>query len=84
MDPYIIEVPVETTNLYQFEGQEFYYLLEGRIEMTYGGEKNVFEAGDSVYIDCDVPYAGRSLGPEPARVLVVVYHVGPKETKGKS
>jgi len=81
MDPYIIEVPVETTNLYQFEGQEFYYLLEGRIEMTYGGEKNVFEAGDSVYIDCDVPYSGRSMGPEPAKVLVVVYHMGPKEHK---
>ncbi len=81
MDPYIIEVPVETTNVYQFEGQEFYYLLEGRIEMTYGGEKNVFEAGDSVYIDCDVPYSGRSMGPEPAKVLVVVYHMGPKEHK---
>ena len=81
MDPYIIEVPVETTNLYQFEGQEFYYLLEGRIEMTYGGEKYVFEAGDSVYIDCDVPYSGRSMGPEPAKVLVVVYHMGPKEHK---
>jgi len=83
MDPYIIEVPVETTNLYQFEGQEFYYLLEGCIEMTYGGDKHVFEAGDSVYIDCDVPYSGRSMGPEPAKVLVVVYHVGPKEYKAK-
>jgi len=84
MDPYIIEVPVETTNLYQFEGQEFYYLLEGCIEMTYGGDKHVFEAGDSVYIDCDVPYSGRSMGTEPAKVLVVVYHVGPKEYKAKS
>lgn len=84
MDPYIIEVPVETTNVYQFEGQEFYYLLEGRIEMTYGGKKNVFEAGDSLYIDCDVPYSGRSMGPEPAKVLVVVYHVGPKEFKAQS
>jgi len=83
MHPYIIEVPVEPTNLYQFEGQEFYYVLEGRIEMTYGGEKNVFETGDSVYIDCDVPYSGRSMGPDPAKVLVVVYHVGPKETKAK-
>ena len=84
MDPYIIEVPLEATNLYQFDGQEFYYVLEGRIEMTYGGETFVFDAGDSVYIDCDVPYAGRSLGPGPAKVLVVVYHVGPKEKKVSS
>jgi transcriptional regulator with XRE-family HTH domain len=81
MHPYIIEVPLESTNRYQFEGQEFYYMLAGRIEMTYDGETFVFEAGDSVYIDCDLPYSGRSLGPGPARVLVVVYHLGPKAKK---
>jgi len=79
MHPYIIEVPVGTPNLYQFEGQEFYYLLEGRIEFTYGGETYVFDEGDSIYIDCDIPYSGRSMGPGPAKVLVVVYHLGPKE-----
>ncbi|MBW1889261.1 MAG: helix-turn-helix transcriptional regulator [Deltaproteobacteria bacterium] len=79
MDPYIIEVPVESTNTYQFEGEEFYYLLAGKIELTYGGERYVFEEGDSVYLDCNIPYSGRSLGPEPAKVLVVVYHIGPKE-----
>ena len=79
MDPYIIEVPPQASNLYQFEGQEFYYVLEGRIELTYSGETHVFGAGDSVYIDCDVPYAGRSLGAGPAKVLVVVYHMGPKD-----
>lgn len=81
MHPYIIEVPVEPTNLYQFEGQEFYYMLDGSIEMTYDGETFVFQEGDSVYIDCDLPYSGRSIGPEPARVLVVVYHMGPQEKK---
>lgn len=81
MHPYIIEVPVEATHLYQFDGQEFYYLLEGKVELTYGGEKHLFEEGDSVYIDCDVPYSGRSMGSSPAKVLVVVYHIGPKEIR---
>ena len=81
MDPYIVEVPDESTTLYQFDGQEFYYILEGRIEMIYGGEKHIFDVGDAIYIDCDVPYSGRSMGPGPAKVLVVVYHVGPKEKK---
>jgi mannose-6-phosphate isomerase-like protein (cupin superfamily) len=53
--------------------------LEGKVELTYGAEKHVFEEGDSVYIDCDVPYSGRSMGPNPAKVLVVVYHIGPKK-----
>ena len=83
MDPYIIEVPTDSTTLYQFDGQEFYYILEGRIEMTYGGDTYTFEAGDAVYIDCDIPYSGRSLGPGPANVLVVVYHIGPKRGKAQ-
>ena len=81
MDPYIIEVPVEATNTYQFEDEEFYYLLAGKIELTYGGKQYVFREGDSVYLDCDIPYSGRSLGPEPAKVLVVVYHIGSKGKK---
>ena len=81
MDPYIIEVPTETTNTYQFEGEEFYYLLEGKVELTYGGDRFIFEKGDSVYIDCNIPYSGRSIGTKPARVLVVVYHLDLNENK---
>ncbi len=75
MDPYIVEVPVETTHTYQFEGEEFYYILEGKIELTYDGERFIFEKGDSIYIDCNLPYSGRNIGTNPAIVLVVVYHL---------
>jgi transcriptional regulator with XRE-family HTH domain len=74
MDPYIIEIPADVSKLYQFDGQEFYFLLEGKVEFNYGGERYIYEAGDSIYIDCNVPYYGKSLGEKPAKALLVVYH----------
>jgi len=38
MHPYIIEIPPNHYQVYQFEGEEFYLCLEGKIEFTYGGE----------------------------------------------
>ena len=74
MDPYVIEIPADDSRVYQFDGEEFYFLLEGKVEFNYGGERYVFEQGDSIYIDCNVPYSGKGIGEKPARALLVVYH----------
>jgi transcriptional regulator with XRE-family HTH domain len=74
MQPYIIEIPPDHYQVYQFEGEEFYLCLEGKIEFTYGGENYILEAGDSVYIDTNIPYGGRSIDKEPAKILMVTYH----------
>ncbi|MEW6263909.1 MAG: XRE family transcriptional regulator [Thermodesulfobacteriota bacterium] len=74
MDPYIIEIPPDHCQIYQFEGEEFHYILEGKVEFIYGGERYLFEEGDCVYIDGDVPYTGRSLGEKPAKTITIIYH----------
>ena len=74
MHPYIIEIPPNHYQVYQFEGEEFYLCLEGKIEFTYGGENYILEAGDSIYIDTNIPYSGRSIGKKPAKILMVTYH----------
>lgn len=74
MNPFIIEIPPDNSQVFQFEGEEFYLLLEGRVELCYGGDTYILEAGDSVYLDADVPYTGRSLGGVPARSLMVQYY----------
>jgi len=74
MHPYIIEIPPDHYQVYQFEGEEFYLCLEGKIEFTYGGENYILEAGDSIYIDTNIPYSGRSIGKKPAKMLMVVYY----------
>lgn len=74
MDPYIIELPHNHHEVYQFEGEEFHLVLEGKVELSYGGERYILEEGDSVYLDGDVPYTGRSIGAKPAKGLMIQYH----------
>ena len=74
MDPYIYELPHDHHQVYQFEGEEFHLVLEGKVELSYGGKRYILEAGDSVYIDGDIPYTGRSIGNKPAKGLMIQYH----------
>ncbi len=74
MHPYIIEIPLDHHQVYQFEGEEFHLCLEGKVELTYGGENYILEAGDSIYIDTNIPYSGRSIGTKPAKLLMVIYY----------
>jgi transcriptional regulator with XRE-family HTH domain len=73
MFPYVIELPADHHQVYQFEGEEFYFLMEGEVELDYGGSVYRLEAGDSAYFDGDVPYSGRSIGDGPAKLLMVSY-----------
>jgi transcriptional regulator with XRE-family HTH domain len=73
MEPYIITPSFTREAIFSHEGEEFMYVLEGTHEFIYGEEKYVLEAGDSIYFDSEVPHTGRSIGPERARVLAVLY-----------
>jgi len=73
MDPFIITVPADHQEVYQFAGEEFHLLLEGKLELSYGGERYVLNEGDCVYLDGDVPYTGKSLTKKPAKLLMVHY-----------
>jgi transcriptional regulator with XRE-family HTH domain len=73
MDPYIIQLPADHQQVYQFPGEEFFLLLEGRVEFSYGGQRYILEEGDCVYLDGDIPYTGKSLEKEPAKALMVHY-----------
>jgi hypothetical protein len=56
------------------QGEEFHFILSGKVELTYGDKHFVFEKGDFVYFDGDVPYSGRSLGSQPATIFMGQYH----------
>jgi len=74
MEPYIIEPAFDEEAVFQHEGEEFMYVLKGKHELVYGGEKFIMQEGDSVYFDAGVPHTGRSLGKEKARLLAVIYN----------
>lgn len=58
------------------DGQEFVYVLEGRVELLHDGERCTLGPGDSVYIDASFPHLFRTLDDTPARAVGVVWSAG--------
>ena len=73
MQPYIIEPAFDEEAVFQHEGEEFLYVLEGTHEFVYDGQKYIMEEGDSIYFDSAVPHTGRSLGKKRAKLLAVMF-----------
>lgn len=53
-------------------GQEFVYLLEGRLKVRVGDHEVTLEEGDSIYFDATAPHAATALDGRPARFLAVL------------
>jgi quercetin dioxygenase-like cupin family protein/DNA-binding XRE family transcriptional regulator len=58
------------------DGQEFVYVLEGRVELLHDGERCTLGPGDSVYLDSTRPHRFRALGDAPSRAVGVVWSAG--------
>lgn len=56
---------------YHHEGEEFGYILEGRIELTYNGKSYQLSPGDSFYLNSSIAHEYRNPGKEKAVVLWV-------------
>jgi mannose-6-phosphate isomerase-like protein (cupin superfamily)/DNA-binding XRE family transcriptional regulator len=75
MEPFLITVPsksgeemVETSH----RGQEFIYVLEGRLEVRLNGEPLTVEVGDSLYFNSETPHALRGLDGNDVKFLDVI------------
>lgn len=55
------------------EGEEFIYVLEGKLEIVYGKNTYQLEAGDSIYYDSIVAHHVHAAKGSSARILGVVY-----------
>lgn len=54
------------------DGQEFVYVLDGKIELFYDGQRYQLEMGDSAYLDATIPHTFRGQGEKLAQMLAVV------------
>jgi transcriptional regulator with XRE-family HTH domain len=76
MEPFLVRPPAQfrparlpSTHM----GEEFIFVLHGSIEIDFGDHRSVvLEHGDSLYFDASLPHRTRSLGAQPAEILVVV------------
>ena len=72
MEPYVITINNQTTE-FQHDGEEFIFILEGRIEFHYEGKKFFLEEGDSAYFNAGLPHSGKSIGRKTAKFLCMIY-----------
>jgi transcriptional regulator with XRE-family HTH domain len=80
MEPFLFTFPsqIDKYVFFEHEGEEFMFVLSGRVEWQAGSDKLVLEPGDSIYFDARLPHRGRSLGGE-ARAVVVTYNPKPRD-----
>jgi transcriptional regulator with XRE-family HTH domain len=76
MEPFIIDINPSTVAEHitsSHEGEEFIYVLEGTVEIAYGKETYVLNAGDSIYYDSFVEHHVHAPSQQTAKILAVVY-----------
>lgn len=63
--------PVE----YKHEGEEFIFVMEGDLEVTFGSKIHNLKTGESIHFNSETPHKLKSLSSEDTRCLVVLYTV---------
>jgi quercetin dioxygenase-like cupin family protein len=58
---------------YQHEGEEFIYVLSGKIEVTVGEHVNAHKKGESLHFNSGIRHKLKNIGKENAELLVVLY-----------
>lgn len=76
-EPFIVEAAAETEakpiNLNTHPGQEFDYVLDGRLLISIGGHEMELGPGDCVYYDSQESHGMKAIGGKPARFLAFVF-----------
>ncbi len=58
---------------YQHLGEEFQYVLKGKIEVMVGENKNILGPGDCLHFNSSISHKLRNISSEKAELLVVLY-----------
>ncbi|MCQ2051687.1 MAG: XRE family transcriptional regulator [Bacteroidaceae bacterium] len=76
MDPFIIDILPDSTKDYvpsSHEGEEFIFVLSGKVEIVYGKSSYILEKGDSIYYDSVVKHHVHGVDDQPAQILAVIF-----------
>lgn len=74
VEPYLITLS-ETSDvfpLFQHDGVEFIYMLEGEVGYRHGDKTYVLSPGDSLFFDAEVPHGPDDLRQLPIRFLSII------------
>ena len=73
-EPFFVSVPVGAGRPHgnSHPGQEFDYLLSGKMKIYIHDQEIVLEPGDCIYFDATQQHAMQAVGDEPAKFLAVI------------
>jgi len=77
MEPLFVEFqPMETGDMIfsTHDGEEFVYLLEGKLEFRSHERTEILAPGDAIYFESDISHAFRGLDGKAAKAIVVVWN----------
>ncbi len=73
MEPFIVTLhPSGAEEPSTHDGQEFIFVLEGEMELTIKGFRDILKPGDAVYYDSTDPHLLKAHGGKPAKILAVI------------
>ena len=61
-------------SLVSHHGQEFNYVLEGKIRVILGGKEIELSEGDSIYFDPTIPHGQTAVNDKQAKFLTIILH----------
>lgn len=74
MEPFIVTLlPSRKEELSSHDGQEFLFVLDGRMKVKVAGHQEILQAGDAVYYDSNQPHYVGTLGAKKTTILAVLY-----------
>ena len=76
MEPFLIDIqPSEEKDfkLSAHEGEEFIFVMKGKVEISYGKENYLLKEGDSIFYDSIVKHHVHGAPGKSAKILAVVY-----------
>lgn len=75
MEPFLVTLePAETEEERStHDGQEFIFVLQGKMEVRLGEQIHILDPGDAIYYDSTVPHLVKCHGKKTTKILAVLY-----------
>lgn len=74
-DPFVVTVDPKTDSSVSYNshpGQEFNYMIEGKLKIFIGAKEMILEPGDSIYFDSGIQHGMLALENKPAKFLAII------------
>jgi transcriptional regulator with XRE-family HTH domain len=79
MEPFLVTLEpatVKNRNAYSHEGEEFIFVLEGKMEVILGEHRDILEPGDSIYFNSLIPHRVQCCEGKETKIVAVIYTPG--------